>query len=288
MVSRKHPAWHALVTVLLLLPPAVMANEAEWFADPDHFDIDVRTDPPAAVGATIRVDGAGTFPVAWLTGHKVVPTDLSGFGGGPFATANPGWIAAAGYFLPGEDLRFRPLGALGFWDVAQRRWTDQVPNGEAIRIFPGIPPEVLAEILRTNDTARRFQWLAGFVFTTAGVTGPPEGVGMLAIAGGSGAFHSHFDFCLQGAAGFCPPAPGTTVARGAYRIELQLFSTATANGRLKYAPSPPIYVVLAYGLSTAELGEAVDALTDVPAGEDDTGSDFPGAGVLIIAGGPRP
>jgi hypothetical protein len=234
------------------------------------------------------VDGAGTFPVAWLTGHKVVPTDLSGFAGGPFATANPGWIADAGYFLPGEDLRFRPLGALAFWDVGQRRWTHQVPNGEAIRIFPGIPPEVLAEILRTNDTARRFQWLAGFVFTTEGVTGPAEMVGMLAVAGASGAFHSHFDFCLQrGAAGFCPPAPGTVVARGAYRIEFQLFSTATANGRLKYAPSPPIYVVLAYGLSPAELGEAVDALTAVPA-DDDTGSDFPGAGVLIIAGGGRP
>lgn len=276
-----------MLAALLCQPPA-MASEQEWFSDPTHFDLDIRTDPPAAAGAAIRVDAVGTFPVARLTGHKVIPADLSDVAGGPFTTDDPGWVASAGYFLPGEDLRFRPLGALLFWDVVQRRWTSQVPNGEAIRVFPGIPPEVLAEILRSGDSARRFAWLAGYVWTTEGVTGPPEKVGMLATAGPTGAFHSHIDFCLQGASGFCPPAPGTTLSRGAYRIELQLFSTATANGQPKYLPSPPIYIVLAHQLSAAELGEAIDALTGVPPGGDDTGSDFPGAGVLIIAGGPRP
>ncbi len=271
----------------MLLVTTVLAA-TDPLDDPTHFDLRVTTDPPGQAGARLRVDPDDRYPVAYLSGHKVVPADFSDLAGGPYTTDDPGWLADPGAFLPGEDLRFRPRGALRYWDPVARQWTGQVPGQEGVRIFPGIPPEIFAEILLTNDTARRFQWLAGFVWTTAGISGPPEMEGVLAIAAPNGGFHSHLDFCLQGASGFCPPPASDAPAAGAYLIEIQLFSTATVNGVRKYSDSQPILLVLASGLSAEQQQQAVAALLAPPGDPGDTLEELPAAGVLILAGGAQP
>jgi len=135
---------NAVLLSLLLAPSAIALDDA--LTDPTHFDIFIDTVPPTQTGARLRIDPEGNFPIDILSGRTVVPTNLSDLSGGPYLTDDPGWFMEPGFLVGGEDLRFRALGALRYWNPATEAWLDTVPNEETVRIFGGVPSELVADL----------------------------------------------------------------------------------------------------------------------------------------------
>lgn len=263
----------------LPVPSAIALDDA--LADPTHLDIFIDTLPPAQSGARLRVDPQNNFPVDVLSGRTVVPTNLSDLSGGPYLTDDPGWFMEPGFLVGGEDLRFRALGALRYWNPTTRSWQDTVPDGETVRIFGGVPADIVPDLFA--DPELFDFWLDGTVWTTAGIEGPVEALVAKTQAGGDGNVHSHLDFCIQNASGDCPARIGGNPAKGAYRIELELFSGAQAGEGSKYIDSGPVLIVLGNRLTPDELQQAVDSLTQAPQ-SGQTVPKIPAAGILIMGG----
>ena len=252
--------------------------------DPTHFDIFIDTLPPAQNGARLRVDPEGNFPVDVLSGRTVVPTNLSDLSGGPYLTDDPGWFMDPGFLVGGEDLRLRALGALRYWDPDAERWQNSVPNGETIRIFGGVPAEIVPDLFA--DPALFEFWLGGTIWTTAGIQGPVEPLVSATAPGGGGGVHTHLDFCIQDTTGDCRSrSDENNPAKGAYLIEFELHSSAQAGGGSKYVDSGPVLIVLGNQLTPSELQLAVDRLTTVPSNEGVV-PQLPAAGILIMGGPP--
>lgn len=267
--------------LISLLPLSCARALDDALTDPTHFDIFIDTLPPAQTGARLRVDPAGNFPIDILSGRTVVPTNLSDLSGGPYLTDDPGWFMQPGFLVGGEDLRFRALGTLRYWHPNTQRWQDSVPNGETIRIFGGIPADIVPDLFADPDLFEF--WLGGTIWTTAGIEGPVEAVIAETRPGSDGTVHSHLDFCIQDATGDCPARIGGNPARGAYLIELELFSGARVDGNRKYVDSESVLIVLGNQLTLTELQQAVDSLVTLP----DSGQDvpqLPAAGILIVGG----
>jgi hypothetical protein len=67
--------------------------------------------------------------------------------------------------------------------------------------------------------------------------------------------HYHLDWYLEGTA---------RDNKGAYLIEMQLFSSAMVGGAEKYAPSDTFHILFNHGISTAEYADALKTLTVAP------------------------
>lgn len=268
-----------LLMVLAAITPVIAMDDPT--VDPTHFDLYIETTPAAQTGARFQIDPDDSFPVDILSGRTVVPTNLSDIAGGPHLTDDPGWFIEPGFLIDGEDLRFRALGALSYWDPAVGIWQNTVPNGETVRIFGGVPSDIIADLFADLDL---FQfWLDGTIWSTDGIEGPPEAVIAETRSGDNGQVHSHLDFCIQDAGGDCPSSIGGNPAAGAYRIELELFSSAQAGTANKYVDSRPVMIVLGYELTPDQLQAAVDSLTQIPPSTQDV-PQLPASGVLIMGG----
>ena len=269
-----------------------------------HFDLYIGVDPPGSDGASLVIDNSNQFPAVAGTGRTVVPANFGDFAGGPHKTDDPGWVIKGGDLLGGEVLWFRALGSLRFWDKDQQRWLDEPPNGERVRYFGAIPPEVMS-----NGSNEEFNFYEeGTIWSGAGIEGPLEAPIEQAVDVSpiNDAIHAHLDFCLEGkkasgemgdctinAINWSDPHTGSPTV-GAYLIEIQLFSKAVAsNGQQqKYIDSPPVKVLLNNGLKVRDNGDgsftnecaaAIGALT-LPDSLVDSSPALPAAGVLIMTG----
>ncbi|MEX2963346.1 hypothetical protein [Microbulbifer sp. TYP-18] len=278
----KHMVWCLRylrnLTVAVLLITTSLEARAQYSSCNNfgHFDLFIDILPPAAVGAKILVDSAGTFPLSVDTGNIVVPADFGDFAGGPHKTDDPGWVVNAGDLAPGENLWFRALGALRYWDPNLEAWGSPV-NGERVRYFGAIPIEVLLG----NDPDELAFYEQGTIWSNAGIEGPIESP--IDQAAPDGSIHTHLDFCVEAADGDCSLSGiGHTgnPSTGAYLIELQLFSDAGAGE--KYRTSRPIQVLLNNGLAGDQCGTAINAL--IQPTNVDSSKALPGAGVLIMTG----
>ena len=241
-----------------------------------HFDLIIDVIPPATQGAKILVDSAGNFPFSVETASTVVPADFGDFAGGPHKTDDPGWVVSAGGLLSGENLWFRALGELRYWDAGLGQWIAP-PNGERVRYFGAIP----ADVFLRNDPDELAFYRQGTIWSATGLSGPSESPIDQAAADGS--IHTHLDFCVEAADGDCSISGiGHTgsPAEGAYLIELQLFSDAGAGE--KYQSSRPIQVLLNNGLAGDQCGSAINAL--IQPAIIDSAEALPAAGVLIMTG----
>ncbi|WP_413394253.1 hypothetical protein [Microbulbifer sp. 2304DJ12-6] len=266
-----------LVGVLLLVATSLKVSAQHRSCnDFGHFDLFIDIVPPAAVGAKILVDSAGSFPLSADTGNIVVPADFGDLPGGPHKTDDPGWVVNTGGLLDGEKLWFRALGALRYWDPTIEAWIGPV-NGERVRYFGTIPFEVFLR----NDPVELAFYKQGTIWSYGGLEGPLESP--IDQAAPDGSMHTHLDFCVEAADGDCAlRGVGHTgnPSTGAYLIELQLFSDAGAGE--KYRSSRPIQVLLNNGLTGDQCGTAINAL--IQPTNVDSSEALPGAGVLIMTG----
>ncbi len=261
---------------LLLLFSSVAAAQYETCNDFGHFDLSIKLNPPSAQGGRILIDPNADFPLDINTQSTVVPADFGDFAGGQHKTDDPGWVVDAGNLNAGENLWFRALGKLRYWDPIKKQWLTP-PDGERVRYFGAIPPEVFLR----NDTDELAFYRQGTIWNATGLQGPITS--MIDQAASDGSIHTHLDFCIEAADGDCSiPQVGFTgePAIGAYLIELQLFSDA--GNSTKYLPSRPIQVVLNNGLKGNECGNAIAAL--VRPSSINSSELLPAAGVLIMTG----
>lgn len=252
---------------LLTLPGPAMAV---------HYDVEIRTSAGPVAGSRIvtdfygDLDLAGKLPIDALTGYKIYPGYFDDLEGGPNLTDDPGFQAFPGTFVPGEEIHFRALGMLEYWDPSAAAWTD-ASAGSAIKLYGGIPNDVaLNYLLNPFDPAAGAAyayWADGTRFAAAGVTGPASAV--IDDAKSNGAFHAHLDWELANAS----PA-------GVYLVTLQLWSPAQANGMAKYLDSDPFMIVFkSAGVADSVLADALDARLAAPVPE-------PGAWAMLALGLP--
>ena len=256
-----------------------------------HFDLYIDVDPPGADSASLLIDNRDDFPVEEGTGKTIVPADFGDFAGGPHKTDDPGWVIKGGDLLGGEVLWFRALGSLRFWSKDEQRWLNDSPNGERVRYFGAIPPDVM---INGSDEDKDF-YEEGTIWSGGGIQGPLEAPIEEAVDVSPlyDAVHAHLDFCLEGktASGEMGDCSIDGIGHtgdptvGAYLIEIQLFSQAVhSNGQQqKYIDSSPVKVLLNNGLIANECVDAISALTTYPKVFDNSPA-LPAAGILIMTG----
>lgn len=264
-----------LTFIALVAMANIVQAQFDTCNDFGHFDLYIDITPRATAGGKILIDPDLDFPLNVTTGSTVVPADFGDFAGGPHKTDDPGWVINNGLF-PGENIWFRALGTLRYWDPVQSTWGIP-PAGEQVRYFGAIP----AEVFLRNDPDELAFYQAGTIWAANDLTGPIESP--IDQGDATGSIHTHLDFCVEASGGDCTvPGVGHTgnPTVGGYLIELQLFSDAGA--RSKYLESRPIQVMLNNGMTGNQCGEAVAALI-TPSAIDDSNTQ-PGAGVLIMSG----
>lgn len=227
-----------------------------------HYDVQIQTSAGPVAGSKILTDFygdldlAGKLPIDVATGYKIFPGYFDDLEGGPNFTDDPGFQAFPGTFLRGEEVHFRALGTLEYWDSVQTRW-DAAPSNAAIRLYGGVPNDVaLAYLLNPSSSSAQADydyWAGGTRFTATGVAGPTTAV--IDDASTSGAFHAHLDWELDAAS-----------PRGVYLLTLQLWSPTQSNGNMKYVDSDPFMVIFkSSGVQDALLVDALQArVTPVP------------------------
>lgn len=232
-----------------------------------HYDVAIRTSAGPTPGSRIETDFFGDFdlagklPVDALTGYKIYPGYFDDLEGGPRLTDDPGFQAFAGTFLPGEEVHFRALGALAYYDNTQSAWSASAPQASLI-LYGGVPNDVVLNYLLnpTNPAAlAAYQfWEGGTRFSTGGVDGPLSAV--IDDARSNGAFHAHLDWEL----GAASPA-------GVYLVTLQLWSPTQVDGVAKYLDSDPFMVMFkSAGVPDALLTQALDVRLAAPVPEPAT------------------
>lgn len=280
-------SWVTTILVLLsfmLISARALAVESaeEVCLNATHTDIILSIDPPTKSGGRIIVTAFGDFDDAQasnvyieaISRKRLVKTHFCSLLQ-PNKTNNPGWRMANGTLLADELLWFRALGKLQYWNPELNTW-GAPPNGEVLHYYNSIPPS------STLPDDEDFD-IQGTRWSATGVAGPSEAP--IEEASSSGGIHAHFDFCLRDQDGDCLAHGGTNQgnpARGAYTIELQLFSTAkTVDNLEKYIPSRPIKILFNKKLNSDELANAVGSLTTPERISDQT---LPPAGILIFTG----
>jgi len=282
--------WALLSLGVFLLPGPVAAQ----LSNPRGFDLAIVTgdgagplpDGKLTLGiyrhsdprqlSSIRFD----MPADSATGYSIFTGAFGDFRDG-IGSTDPGFQAMPGMFAnkprgsAGEEVWFRALDDLTYWDPAGNRWIDAAPNGEAIQVFGAIPSTVMAGYLANRSSAYWNQQLNlyrnGTRFTTDGIVGPDSAP--IDDADGAGAFHAHLDWTLTS-------KPGTTPAAGAYMLQLQLYSPTMVRGQPKYEASDPFFLMFNYNLPGDELAIAMAARTTAPA----MPVPEPASSVLVVAG----
>lgn len=233
-----------------------------------HFDIEMRTSAGPAMGSRITAEFfgdatalGGRLPVDRETGYKIFPGYFGDFEGGPCATDDPGFQAFAGHFLQNEEVHFRAVGTLRYWNPATGQW-GVAPAGVEVVLYGAVPPEVLRNYIRdpANGTAEYNYWQRGTRFSATGLRGPLTAA--IARAAAGGAIHSHLDWTISTvpdsvAATGC--STGAAAPAGAYMVTLELWSPAAVSGVQKYQASQPVQVVFEYGITEAQVLAAIDA-----------------------------
>lgn len=224
-----------------------------------HFDVEVRTSAGPVAGSRFGVAFFGdttplgpVLPVDAVTGALMFPGDFSDFEGGPCTTANPGFQAFAGHLLEGEELHFRAVGALSYWNPETGAW-GSAPAGVEVVLFGAVPPDVLSNYIRdpVGGAAAYRYWERGTRFSAGGIEGPLAAG--IARAGRGGAIHTHLDWMITSQAGGC--AAGAPA--GVYMVTLELWSPAEEGARLKYLASPALQVVFGHRADEAQFLAAV-------------------------------
>lgn len=238
-----------------------------------HFDIELRTSDGPVAGSRITTEFfgdlglAGQLPLDHATGYRIFPGYFGDFEGGPCSTDDPGFQAFAGHFLRSEEVHFRALATLRYWDPLTGVW-GEAPSGVQVVLFGGVPPEVLRNYLsdpeRWGDEYR--YWERGTRFSALGVSGPLAAA--IARAGTGGTLHTHLDWMITTRPDSVASTPCTSAGSpptGAYLVTLQIWSPALAGDQQKYLPADPILVVFEYGISEAQLAAAIQARIQPPA-----------------------
>lgn len=228
-----------------------------------HLDVRVDTSNGPVTGSTITTDvygdidwfleNVGALPYAHDTGRLIVPGNFGDAAGGPFSTDNPGFQSFQGDFGAGEEMWFRATGTLQYLAPGASDWVAAAPGG-GIRLYGSIPEEVVfAWVFNGEREADYLFFEAGTSFTGAGIQGPTAApVGQ---ASRLGAMHYHLDWFLEGTA---------RDNKGAYLLEMQLFSSAMAGGADKYLPSETFHILFNHGITTAQYADALRTLTVAP------------------------
>lgn len=239
-----------------------------------HYDVEIQTSAGPVAGSRILTDFygdldlEGKLPVDFDTGYKIFPGYFDDLEGGPRLTDDPGFQAFPGTFLSGEEIHFRALGTLEYWDAVNANWVS-APSDAAINLYGGIPNDVaLNYLLNPFDPAAAAAyayWAGGTQFTSSGVAGPASAV--IDDAKSNGAFHAHLDWEL-----------GSASANGVYLVTLQLWSPVQYDGTAKYLDSDPFMVIFkSAGVQDAALVDALDARLAAPVPE-------PSAYLMTLAG----
>ncbi|MCB5186615.1 PEP-CTERM sorting domain-containing protein [Methylobacillus caricis] len=220
-----------------------------------HYDVRLGTSNGAMAGSKITIDFygdydlAGKLPVDTKSGYKIFPGYFDDLEGGPRLTDDPGFQSFSNTFLYGEEVHFRALGSLSYWNPATSSW-GEASAGSSVTLYGGIPVDAWLNYMLNpgNATyAAQYNYYAGGTVYTADGIGGPE-TALIDGASQNGTFHSHLDWKLSDSA----PA-------GAYMLTLQVWSPALVNGEQKYVDSDPFHVVFkSAGISQAQFDQAFE------------------------------
>lgn len=226
-----------------------------------HYDVELRTSLGPVAGSQITtefygdLDLAGKLPIDVATGYKIFPGYFDDLEGGPRLTDDPGFQAFSGTFAAGEEIHFRALGTLQYWDAVSTSWVT-APDTASIKLYGGIPNDVVLNyLLNPSDPAAAAAyayWEGGTQFTADGILGPSSAV--IDDAKSSGSFHAHLDWELT-----------ATAPAGVYLTTLQLWSPTLENATAKYLDSEPFMVMFkSAGVEDAVLADALNARLYAP------------------------
>jgi hypothetical protein len=232
-----------------------------------HYDVRLGTSNGAVAGSKITVDFygdldlAGKLPIDAQTGYKLFPGYFDDLAGGPKLTDDPGFQAFNNSFSYGEELHFRAVGVLEYWNPQTTTW-GAATNGASITLYGGIPVDVwLNHMLEPANPAyaAQYQYYAnGTVFSGQGVSGPTTA--LIDGASQTGSFHSHLDWKVSDSA-----------SAGVYKLALQIWSPTTTGGVTKYVDSDPFHVVFkTAGVSQSQYDFAFNQLVTTAVPEADT------------------
>ena len=150
-----------------------------------HYDVEIRTSNGPVAGSQIitdfygDLDLAGKLPIDTASGYKIFPGYFDDLEGGPKLTDDPGFQAFSNTFLSKEEIHFRALGTLQFWDAANANWVAP-PSSAGINLYGGIPNDVAINyLLNPSDPtvqAAYNYWSGGTRFSAGGIQGPISAV----------------------------------------------------------------------------------------------------------------
>lgn len=224
-----------------------------------HYDIELRTSGGPVAGSRITTDFfgdlgglAGQLPIDAATGYQIYPGYFGDLEGGPYLTDDPGFQAFANTFVRGEEIHFRAVGRLQYWNPATGRW-GLAPEGVEVTLYGGIPTHIVIGYVQDPQAWEEeyAYYEQGTRYSRQGITGPPAAV--IDDAKSNGSFHAHLDWKVSSSQGV-PPA-------GAYMVTLSLWSPTLdgATGRPKYLSSQPVHVLFERGISEQQLRQALSA-----------------------------
>lgn len=234
-----------------------------------HFDVEIRTDRGPVAGSRLLTtfygdEGLdGILPIDGQTGYQIFPGYFGDLEGGPYLTDDPGFQAFNGTLSRGDEVHFRALGTLAWWNPSTGRW-GPAPAGVSVALYGGIPNEVIVGYT-DNPAAWQDQYAfyeAGTRFTAQGIEGPLTA--LIDDARSNGAFHAHLDWRIQSTQGSIPV--------GAYMVTIELWSPTLVNGQPKYLPARPVHVVFERGITEAQMRQAIQARVSPPVAPPSGGS----------------
>ncbi len=251
------------MTPAFLRVAALLAAACATPVAAQHLDVQVDTSDGPRAGSKITtgvygdvdwfINNVGAIPYTHDTRRLIVPGNFGDAAGGVFSTDNPGFQSFKGDFGAGEEMWFRAAGTLQYLAPGASDWVAAAPGG-GIRLYGSIPDDVVFDFVYNGlrEDEYNFYW-DGTLFTGAGIQGPATAP--IGAASAEGAMHYHLDWFLEGSA---------RANKGAYLIEMQLFSSAKSGGADKYKPSDTFNILFNHGITTAQYADAMKTLTVAP------------------------
>ena len=222
-----------------------------------HYDIELRTSHGPVAGSRIATDFfgdldlAGALPIDAQTGYQIFPGYFGDLEGGPYLTDDPGFQSFGGTFVRGEEIHYRALGRLQYWDPATGRW-GLAPQGTEVVLYGGIPTHIVIGYVQDPDTwAQQYAYHEqGTRYSRDGITGPPTAV--IDDAKANGGFHAHLDWKVVST---LPGVPRV----GAYMVTVSFWSPTLVDGVPKYRSSRPVQILFERGITEAQMRQALAA-----------------------------
>lgn len=259
---------HALVSILALLILSLIPAPSHAQIASFHLDVAVRVvngrlqasfcgDPALGCDTLPVLEQLGLdpsqLPVDAASGNVIFITDFRDLDGGQYSTDDPGFQGLAGWLPPDFFLYYEASGSLSYWDPATQQWLLQPTDDTRIRLFGGVPADLVSTDPIVCDGAP-FCFPNGFengstLFTGSGVEGPSMIIDRTSSAG---ALHAHLDWFMEH-----PPAtpqgnPTAGGAVGAYLVTMRL-----AGAGLQ--PSNNFKIMFNNGLTVEQFAQAIQA-----------------------------